>query len=954
MKATTSSWDKTTSQTAHFVTAPASNLPLRNPERIEGSRFRWPSIGICSFAAIFVVGSLIANPLPQNLGNGLREIVQQSQQSQQAPRTTAAAPAPSIISYDNLKITDAQNRVLVRIVLDGSVALADVQRQITSRDASIAATDSHYHAGVIEAFVSPANAVEIAKMPGVSSVNLSARPHYNIGKATTQGIGQHRIDKIPKGINGSGITIGVLSDSYNTAGGPINAGDDVRSGDLPGSANPFGHTEPVLVFQDDVNPLNRDEGRAMLQIVEDIAPNSRLGFATANKSETGFADNIRSLAGLPDGSLSRKGFKADVIIDDVGYYDEPMFQDGIVAQAVDEVAAAGVAYFSAAGNQPASASYDSAFRLVPNTAAATANTNLNFKAVPRALYKGGFHNFRSRGGQDIAQTIHIAGDGIISFQWNEPYDPTPPTLGKIIQSGSGTLTNSMPTKSFPFAGTAGERIGIFADAAPGSNNPLPDVTIELFDPQGHEVASQDQTTDPELLVTFLPVTGTYTIVIGGFENATGDFIYNVRAASGTEKVETDFNLLFFDVNGNYLGAFAENNLATSRPIEVGQLVGTFDVQMVIARANIPPRGVRTADRLRYVWFDGGTVGEYINYDAPGTFGHPCANGASGVAAYPFYPPFVPESFTSPGPVTIYFDKDGNRLAQPDLRQKPDVAAMDGANTTFFFPGGDASQDPDTLPNFFGTSAAAPHAGGIAALVLQAAGGPHSLSPNAMRWILKGSAFPHDLDPNFAEVRFINGDQVVTIAADGDGTSTSADDPNFFSVTYTGGNSLSQFTINLTHANPTEIVKGLVFDTSAVTGFPFTLGNSRGINPSRLTTSFSLPAPPPAAATQFQELTVSVASHTFTDGDILRFGVDRDEADAFGPSGAVGGNSADLFGAGVLIPQGTIANGGASAAVKLSDGTMLQGVFQNRIGHGYSFLDGFGFINAQAAVEAVHH
>ena len=39
-----------------------------------------------------------------------------------------------------------------------------------------------------------------------------------------------------------------------------------------------------------------------------------------------------------------------VIADDIGILNEPFFQDGIVAQAVDRAHAAGVAYFSAAGN----------------------------------------------------------------------------------------------------------------------------------------------------------------------------------------------------------------------------------------------------------------------------------------------------------------------------------------------------------------------------------------------------------------------------------------------------------------------------------------------------------------------------------------------------------------------------------------------------------------------------
>jgi hypothetical protein len=64
--------------------------------------------------------------------------------------------------------------------------------------------------------------------------------------------------------------------------------------------------------------------------------------------------------------------------------------------------------------------------------------------------------------------------------------------------------------------------------------------------------------------------------------------------------------------------------------------------------------------------------------------------------------------------------------------------------------------------------------------------------------------------------------------------------------------------------------------------------------------------------------------------------------------AVGGNSADLLGANVLIPEGTIAPGGMTFSGTTSSGA-FSGTFFNRIGRAYSNLDGFGFINAEDAV-----
>jgi hypothetical protein len=79
----------------------------------------------------------------------------------------------------------------------------------------------------------------------------------------------------------------------------------------------------------------------MMQLVYDVAPGARLAFRTALLGQADFAACILQLAAAG----------CDVIVDDIIYYAEPMFQDGIIAQAVDQVVAQGIPFFSAAGNE---------------------------------------------------------------------------------------------------------------------------------------------------------------------------------------------------------------------------------------------------------------------------------------------------------------------------------------------------------------------------------------------------------------------------------------------------------------------------------------------------------------------------------------------------------------------------------------------------------------------------
>ena len=94
---------------------------------------------------------------------------------------------------------------------------------------------------------------------------------------------------------------------------------------------------------------------------------------------------------------------------------------------------------------------------------------------------------------------------------------------------------------------------------------------------------------------------------------------------------------------------------------------------------------------------------------------------------------------------IFFNTKGNRLATPQVRDKPQVTGPDGGNSTFFYsvytatvPG---STEPDVYPNFFGTSAAAPHVASIAALMIdkQTRAGGVALSPDAIYGILQDTA-----------------------------------------------------------------------------------------------------------------------------------------------------------------------------------------------------------------------
>ncbi|MEL6191787.1 MAG: HYR domain-containing protein [Bacteroidota bacterium] len=410
------------------------------------------------------------------------------------------------------------------------------------------------------------------------------------------------------GVDGSGIKIGVLSDSYNTLG---EADVAISAGDLPGPENPDGYLTPVTVLKE-YSGVGTDEGRGMLELIHDIAPAAELYFYTAFEGEADFANGILALAEAG----------CQVIVDDVSYLAEPFFQDGIIAQAVDQVHSQGVAYFSSAGNYGDN-SYQAPFR--PS----------GEELFIDSLSVGIMHDFDDRPDSvNTRQSITIPANTsvLFGFQWVDNYSS--------LNAG----------------------LGAQADL---------DIYFAMENTIVYSIDWPDILQDP----------------VNVFSLSTGG-----------EAVDLDVIITNYEGDAPSL--------------------------------------------LKYIIFSTAPTINSFDTQSSTSFGHANAAGANGVGAvfYGYTPAYginspVLESFSSKGGTPIYLDPQGNFLTQPITREKPDYCATDGSNTSFF--GSDIGFDTDIHPNFFGTSAAAPHAAAMAALMIEASG--YSLSPEEVRANLISSA-----------------------------------------------------------------------------------------------------------------------------------------------------------------------------------------------------------------------
>jgi Subtilase family len=494
---------------------------------------------------------------------------------------------------------DAQGLVAVNIKGNVTASLAG---QIQSVGGQI--TNQTPELGGIQAKI-PLTVVDtVAAHPDVTAMTLPARAHTNgaaaprrraslatrskismfVGAVTSQGYIAHGANKtVGAGYTGAGVKVGVLSDSA-TAG---RVAALIASGDLP--------PDTVVLTGEggDEIPGVEDEGAAMMEIIHDLAPDAKLYFATAFHSDVDFANNIIK--------LQQAGCK--VIVDDVSYTEEGVFQDSVIARAVNQVVAAGTIYFSAAANSGG---------LTHGTSGTWEGDFLNGGSVSGVIGSGGetgfFHNFGTAATPRLFDTLNSSSpfDDYV-LQWSDP-------LGRSSNDYDFFLLNSTGTTVKGFS----------AGPQTGTQDPIE----EIYVPGGSAAGDR-------LVV----------VLFSGFPRAL--------------HIDTERGVLAIATSGATIGHNA---------------------------------GLNTVSMAATAWNS-----EHLGTRAFSGFANPT------------------EVFSSDGPRKIFYNPDGTAITAGNLLfatnggttlQKPDLTAADGVYT----------KTPGFLP-FFGTSAAAPHAAAIAALVL---------------------------------------------------------------------------------------------------------------------------------------------------------------------------------------------------------------------------------------------
>ncbi|MGI9335410.1 MAG: hypothetical protein ACR2RL_19865 [Gammaproteobacteria bacterium] len=330
-----------------------------------------------------------ASPLPPAPRTGIAESILEVQRRLAARAVAAAtgARAQSMVSFSTARVrVNAAGSVHVYIYTSrlGEAALG----RLRALAADIEAVDEKN--AVVQAWVPFDRLDEIAELPLVTRIAPPSYRFTRAGSVTTEGDVILRADSVRGlGVDGSGVRVGIISNGF---AGRATA---QATGDLPAGVTGFGSCTPApanLAACRGADACN--EGTAIAEIIHDIAPGADLAIAAVGTTVE-FVQRLDELV---------NDFGADIIIDDLGFFGQPFFEYGSVAQAVAAIPDS-VLYVSSAGN----------------------DGDTHHAAQFRAALSNGLevHDFglAAGSGSDPSMPITVGSDGfVLAFlQWNDRF-----------------------------------------------------------------------------------------------------------------------------------------------------------------------------------------------------------------------------------------------------------------------------------------------------------------------------------------------------------------------------------------------------------------------------------------------------------------------------------------------------------------------------------------------------
>lgn len=516
----------------------------------------------------------------------------------------------------------------------------------------------------------------LASLPEIQHVYEAHLPLTRAGAVDGDALKAMGIDSYssgPEALTGEGVHIGIISDSFAKRG--ARAIDQVPPalhdthwpvvGDITKTIPQLSGDAPAVVYSayDELDLGNVDEGAAMAELIHDIAPGAKISFHSAGKFKTDFAEAINHLC------------KPETEQIHIPYWpkrnpsDQPQYSHGtdspIFGRSADIVV-----------------------------------DDIGF--ITSLIYQDDVIALAAQDCYDSGKLYVAAAGNDGDSAIRENYSHTQmlreynhPTLGaKAYGHNWGTQSNPQDSLEITLASKGAATIVLHWNQPslsvqnPKINPPLINFDLVVRDSETGNIVNRGTSSnlqnngmnsaDPWELVT-----------LQNIANSPKKYLVQIYHTSGN----TQF--------------IPQNN---QTPIEFSMMFLGLDSSQEIDPLDEYPKFSR-------------------QLSGPTMLGQNLAKGVISVAAVPYFESpnnnqsggatseIDPEPFSSKGGIlTKQFDRQGN--FNVETVRKPNFSAVDGVNTSFF---GKQINDGDNFPNFFGTSAAAPNAAAVAALLIEASG-----------------------------------------------------------------------------------------------------------------------------------------------------------------------------------------------------------------------------------------